>query len=380
MKKEKYIYERQTKKGSKYFQIQITFKDEYNQSKTFYENVQISEFESRSQALKVAIAIRDKALYEIHTNRIVISSPTVEQLHSKESSLLPCSKATQKKYDSLYNHGINKFADTPIDKITTAQLQENINEYALTHSDDYISKYIYAWSRIYLISLMLGYNVADKTKMILKPRSKKIAKQKQVTISEQDFQTFMSALKTYTTKSAVLSHRARMIYFLLIIMYYTGMRPAEVLALYSEDISDEFISVYKSIGSNNTEPLAVITPKTKQSVRKIPVHPNLVPYLHQLKQEQSTTPLLTELDGSLINSHSISDFIHTLSNQIGIKFNMYMLRHNMATELIADNTSPRTVQDILGHASFNMSVSYARSTEQEQADAIQSRFNKKAPK
>ncbi len=380
MKKEKYIYERQTKKGSKYFQIQITFKDEYNQSKTFYENIQISEFESRSQALKVAIAIRDKALYEIHTNRIVISSPTVEQLHSKESSLLPCSKATQKKYDSLYNHGINKFADIPIDKITTAQLQENINEYALTHSDDYISKYIYAWSRIYLISLMLGYNVADKTKMILKPRSKKIAKQKQVTISEQDFQTFMSTLETYTSKSAVLSHRARMIYFLLIIMYYTGMRPAEVLALYSEDISDEFISVYKSIGSNNTEPLAVITPKTKQSVRKIPVHPNLVPYLHQLKQEQSTTPLLTELDGSLINSHSISDFIHTLSNQIGIKFNMYMLRHNMATELIADNTSPRTVQDILGHASFNMSVSYARSTEQEQADAIQSRFNKKAPK
>lgn len=74
MKKEKYIYERETKKGSKYFQIQIAFKDEYNQSKTFYENVQISEFESRSQALKVAIAIRDKALYEIHTNRIVIPS------------------------------------------------------------------------------------------------------------------------------------------------------------------------------------------------------------------------------------------------------------------------------------------------------------------
>lgn len=380
MKKEKYIYERATKKGSKYFQIQITFKDEYNQSKTFYENVQISEFESRSQALKVAIAIRDKALYEIHTNRIVISSPTLKQLHGKESSLLPSSMATQKKYDSLYNHGINKFADIPIDKITTAQLQENINEYALTHSDGYISKYIGAWSRLFHIALMLGYNVPDKTKMVVKPRSKKISKQKQVTISEQDFQIFMSALETYTSKSVVLSHRARMIYFLLIIMYYTGMRPAEVLALYSEDISDEFISVYKSIGSNNTEPLAVITPKTKQSVRKIPVHPNLVPYLHQLKQEQSTTPLLTELDGSLIDSNTVSYFICKLASRLGITFNMYMLRHNMATDLIADSVSPRTVQDILGHASFNMSLTYARSTEEQQAEAIHARFDKKSTK
>ena len=63
MKKEKYIYERKTKKGSPYFQIQIAFKDEYGQSKTFYESVQISDYESKSQAKAVAIAIRDKALY-----------------------------------------------------------------------------------------------------------------------------------------------------------------------------------------------------------------------------------------------------------------------------------------------------------------------------
>ena len=163
-------------------------------------------------------------------------------------------------------------------------------------------------------------------------------------------------------------------------MYYTGMRPAEVLALYSEDISDEFISVYKSIGSNNTEPLAVITPKTKQSIRKIPVHPNLVPYLHQLKQEQSTTPLLTELDGSLIDSNTVSYFICKLASRLGITFNMYMLRHNMATDLIADSVSPRTVQDILGHASFNMSLTYARSTEEQQAEAIHARFDKKSTK
>lgn len=380
MKREKYIYFRTTKKGSKYYQIQISFKDEYNQTKTFYENVQVNEYSSKSEALKVAIAIRDKALYEIHSNKIILSSPTIAQLHARESDLLPSSMATQKKYNSLYDHGINQYADVPISKITTAELQANINEYALTHSDDYISKYIYAWSRLYLIALMLGYNIADRTKMIIKPRSKKIAKQKQVTISDSDFKQFINVLLSYKSTSNVINHRTRMTYYLLMIMYYTGMRPAEVLALNSDDITNEYISVYKSVGSNNAESLAIITPKTKQSVRKIPVHSDLIPIIEQLKAEQQTTPLLTELNGSLINSHKISDLIYTISKSSGIKFNMYMLRHNMATELIADNTSPRTVQDILGHASFNMSVSYARSTEQEQADAIQSRFDKKSTK
>ena len=373
MKKEKYIYERKTKKGSPYFQIQITFKDEYGQPKTFYESVQISEYNSKSQAKAVAIAIRDKALYEIQTNKIIITSPTVGMLYEKQKELLPCSLGTQRRINLLYNAGINKFENVQISKITTADIQKSINEYSVGKTDDYISRYLNEWKKIYKIALMLGYEIPDRSQMVIIPKSNVIQKKKNVLIRQEDLRAFMNALLEYKTKSKALAHRIRMIWYLIMIMNYTGMRPAEVLALNKEDITDEYISVNKSIGSTTTDKKAVKKAKTKQSIRNIPIHPDLIPILHKLKEEQHTSPLLTNIDGSLINTRQICSFISNLSAKTGIDFNLYMLRHNVATDLVKDNTSPRIVQDILGHASFNMSLEYARSSEEERKNAIDSR-------
>ena len=373
MKKEKYIYERKTKKGSPYFQIQIAFKDEYGQSKTFYESVQISDYESKSQAKAVAIAIRDKALYEIQTNRIIIASPTVGQLYQKMHELIPCSLSTKKKHNLLYRSGIDKFENTQISKLTTADIQKNINEYAESKSDDCIHRYIILWGKLYKVALMLGYDVVDRSKMVVIPKSKKIKKKKTVTCSQETLRVILDYLASYETTSNTVKHRARMIWYLIIIMNYTGMRPSEVLALNAEDITNDYISVNKSVGSSKDETAVVKTPKTAQSVRQVPVHPDLLPILKQLKQEQKTSPLLTNLDGSLITPLQRSNMITNVCKKTGIKFNLYMLRHNMATDLINMNISQRTVQDILGHASFNMSLEYARSTEEDRKKAVDSR-------
>lgn len=373
MKKEKYIYERKTKKGSPYFQIQITFKDEYGQSKTFYESVQISDYESKSQAKAVAIAIRDKALYEIQTNRIIITSPTVGQLYQKMDELIPCSLSTKKKRNTHYNNGIKKFENIQISKLTTADIQKNVNEYAENKSDNNIHRYVILWSKLYKVALMLGYDVVDRSKMIIIPKSKKIIEKKKVTCSQDTLHEVLECLASYETPSNTVKHRAKMIWYLIIIMNYTGMRPAEVLALNAEDITNDYISVNKSVGSSKDETVSVKSPKTAQSIRHVPVHPELLPILKQLKNEQKTSPLLTNLDGSLITPLQRSNMITNVCKKTGIKFNLYMLRHNMATDLVNMNISQRTVQDILGHASFNMSLEYARSTEEDRKKAVDSR-------
>lgn len=373
MKKEKYIYERKTKKGSPYFQIQITFKDEYGQSKTFYESVQISDYESKSQAKAVAIAIRDKALYEIQTNRIIITSPTVGQLYQKMDELIPCSLSTKKKRNTHYNNGIKKFENIQISKLTTADIQKNVNEYAENKSDNNIHRYVILWSKLYKVALMLGYDVVDRSKMIIIPKSKKIIEKKKVTCSQETLHEVLECLASYETPSNTVKHRAKMIWYLIIIMNYTGMRPAEVLALNAEDITNDYISVNKSVGSSKDETVSVKSPKTAQSIRHVPVHPELLPILKQLKNEQKTSPLLTNLDGSLITPLQRSNMITKVCKKTGIKFNLYMLRHNMATDLVNMNISQRTVQDILGHASFNMSLEYARSTEEDRKKAVDSR-------
>lgn len=373
MKKEKYIYERKTKKGSPYFQIQITFKDEYGQSKTFYESVQISDYESKSQAKAVAIAIRDKALYEIQTNRIIITSPTVGQLYQKMDELIPCSLSTKKKRNTHYNNGIKKFENIQISKLTTADIQKNVNEYAENKSDNNIHRYVILWSKLYKVALMLGYDVVDRSKMIIIPKSKKIIEKKKVTCSQETLHEVLECLASYETPSNTVKHRAKMIWYLIIIMNYTGMRPSEVLALNAEDITNDYISVNKSVGSSKDETVSVKSPKTAQSIRHVPVHPELLPILKQLKNEQKTSPLLTNLDGSLITPLQRSNMITNVCKKTGIKFNLYMLRHNMATDLINMNISQRTVVDILGHASFNMSLEYARSTEEDRKKAVDSR-------
>lgn len=373
MKKEKYIYERKTKKGSPYFQIQIAFKDEYGQSKTFYESVQISDYESKSQAKAVAIAIRDKALYEIQTNRIIITSPTVGQLYSKMYELLPCSLSTKRSYNLLYRNGIDEFENVQISKITTADIQKNINTFSENKSDNYIHRYIILWGKLYKVALMLGYDVVDRSKMVVIPKSNKIKEKKKVTCSQDSLNTILDYFDSYETTSKTVKHRARMIWYLIIIMNYTGMRPAEVLALNAEDITDDYISVNKSVGSSKDEKAVVKTPKTAQSVRQVPVHPDLLPFLKQLKQEQSTSPLLTNLDGSLITTLQRSNMLAKARKDTGVQFNLYMLRHNMATDLINMKISQRTVQDILGHASFGMSLEYARSTEEDRKKAVDSR-------
>lgn len=372
MKKEKYIYERATKKGSKYFQIQISFKDNLGQKKTFHESVLFSDYGSRSLALKASIKIRDEALYKIQSQTIVIETPLVKDLFEKKFDLMPRSLKTISLHRLAYKHGISKLGNRQIGTISTAELQENINQYSDGRSSDQISKYRSIWSDLYTVALMLGYNIPDRTRMVILPKSKKITPKKAVTTTVNDFQIILDALLIPSKKPA-RTHLKRMIWYMLQIGYYTGMRPAEILALNADDITADGISVSKSIGSSSSESIAIVPTKTKQSIRIVPIHPDLAPILKQLLSESHTSPLLTTFSGDLFNSATYSLIINQISEQTGIKFNAYMLRHNMATDLIKQGTNPRTVQDILGHANFSMSMEYARSSKEDREKAVDKR-------
>lgn len=372
MKKEKYIYERNTKKGSKYFQIQIAFKDHLGQKKVFNQSVQFKDFGSRSLALKYAMKVRDEALFKIQSETLVLDTPLVSDLFEKKFELMPVSIATRKTHQAYYNKGINKFASTQIGNISTSDIQKNVNEYALTHRDDSIIRYICLWRDLYKVAMMLGYNISDKTQLIITPKSKLPEKKRNVICSKEELDKVCDVLLHYA-KINKTKHFCKMVWYMLQIGYYTGMRPAEILALNAEDITGSGITVNKAVGSSVTDELTIIPTKTKQSVRIVPVHPELRPILDQLLKEQSTSPLLTTISGNLLNMHHVSDLIWKASKKAGVEFNAYMLRHGMATDLINQGESPRTVQDILGHANFSMSVEYARSSEEDREKAIDKR-------
>lgn len=277
---------------------------------------------------------------------------------------------TQKKYSTLYKNIPSTLLKKNINSISLATLQSEINTFSLTHTEDRTKRYLVAWRRLYTTANMLGHDISDKTKLVIIPKNKIPSMPKDVRTSLDDYNTILDSLLNYKTSNQRVKHRYRMIWYLLQIMFYTGMRPAEVLALNSDDISDT-ISVNKAVGSSNTQSLTIITPKTKSSIREVPISEDLRPILNNLLLEQTTSPLLTELDGSLLSIDKISHDLNKLAKKNNIHFNAYMLRHLVATNLISINTSPRAIQDILGHASFSMSLDYARSTEDERQKALQ---------
>ena len=373
MKHEKFIQEKHNAKGELFFRIYIPYKDEKGiPQKPVSENVIAKHYESPKIALTVACIKRDSYLKDIRNNTYVSSNkfPTVEELWNKKFEYLIRSKKTQQKHTTYWNKGINKLAKKRINSITTAELQKNINEFALNHSQEQISKYISSWRDLYKVCNMLDIPVVDKTQAIVMPKSKKISEPSPVTFSNEDFFKIIDLLNNYEARKASTKYLSIMAKYVLLIGYYTGMRPAEILAISASDITDKGIKVWKSIGSTSTETIAVIPTKTPQSTRYIPIHENLKPILDELISISSNEPLIAEIDGSLLNSRKISSMIKTICKKNNIVFHLYSLRHAFATNLIQSGVAPRTAQDLMGHASFSMSMEYARSSESERIEAI----------
>ncbi|MEG0563849.1 tyrosine-type recombinase/integrase, partial [Anaerorhabdus sp.] len=58
----------------------------------------------------------------------------------------------------------------------------------------------------------------------------------------------------------------------------------------------------------------------------------------------------------------------------GLEFHMYQLRHLFGTDLVTSKVDSRTIQELMGHASYAMSVSYARSDEKRKKEALNNRL------
>ena len=110
-------------------------------------------------------------------------------------------------------------------------------------------------------------------------------------------------------------------------------------------------------------------PKTEASNRRIPVSPELAQILAQLKAWSRHEYLLADERGDLRDIDEVSNTIHLVARKHGVKFNAYMLRHLMSTELLHRGDSV-VARDLLGHTSFSMTLDYARSTDDQLLEAI----------
>lgn len=152
-----------------------------------------------------------------------------------------------------------------------------------------------------------------------------------------------------------------------------GMRPSEALGLQWGDLDLDAGTVHirRAVCPETHELKA---PKTKKSVRKLPLAASTVAALRTLTREGDGVPLLhaapKEAGGSPLHwwlSNFSDDVFRPLVKAAGVVCHPYTLRHTCATLLLRAGVSLKVVSERLGHEDVTETLrSYAHSLPDEQ--------------
>lgn len=360
-KKELHINQRQGTNGWT-FQVRIRT-DDGDIIKSFSEK----EYGSPRIAYDSAIVFRNKTLYEIANNTVLkVQNLTVDDVFNEYMNTSPDSLNTKDKHRNLYKNYVST-KDIPIQSLTKADIIADLNAISSRCSDDVIGRlYSLYHNNIVLHALNNEYINRDLMAGIKKPKSKKIVIKKE---TKTDRNTILE-VERLLLASNVNKYNKYLIYYLMELMYYTGMRPAEAQALTRDDIKDDYIVINKQLGSDKNNYDVITKCKTPKSARIIPIHPSLKPIIEELLDYSRYDDLFRKDDGRYMNSDFVGTIIRKLLEKTDINFNMYMLRHNMATALITNGTDTKTTMELLGHSQYNMSLDYANSSEELKDKAI----------
>ncbi len=156
-------------------------------------------------------------------------------------------------------------------------------------------------------------------------------------------------------------------YEFMAFMLLTGMRCGEVGALSWRDVDykNSLIHVTKTISKDANGKLLIQTPKTKSSVRDIPITPTIKKILQQQKEKEKLLNNIVNFDnrvfssiyGAYVRAVTIDQEIKRLLKGTQIeRFTSHCFRDTFATRYIEQGGTPQTLKTILGHSSITMTM------------------------
>ena len=374
--KEKYIIEKTGKRGP-YFQVSVSYKKRSGERGTkscgqFY----IKQYGDRKTALKQAIKARDKALQEIEAEAFEYRILTVDDCFQASLDLFNLSAKTKDWHTIIYRKLVGEdLRHKPITKVTTEDVVMNINRFAETHTQDGVKRAKTVWHQIFQTAQMKEVPVIDRTLAIKTPRSKVPTKPRQTVCTYEDVQITLENLLTYGD-TEIARKRASDLHDIILVMFYTGMRPQEALALAKSEINftDELITVYQSVGSTQSHTRQLITTKTDGSLREIPIAEDLLPLLKELCAKAKKDLLFTDRDGKPYEIADLDTVLLHMRNKRKLPMvTLYMCRHLFATDVYNMAQNKKSAQKLMGHKSESMTLYYVNDDTQEKYSLVRKR-------
>lgn len=146
----------------------------------------------------------------------------------------------------------------------------------------------------------------------------------------------------------------------------SGMRIGEICALTWEDIdvNTGIVSVRRTIqriytvedGVRKTE-LVLDTPKTKNSIRDIPISRDLLKILKPIKKVVNNSFFVLTNDAKPTEPRTYRSYYEIFMKELDIpKLKFHGLRHSFATRCIESNCDYKTVSVLLGHSNISTTL------------------------
>ncbi|KOS07570.1 integrase [Flavobacterium akiainvivens] len=164
-----------------------------------------------------------------------------------------------------------------------------------------------------------------------------------------------------------------------------GMRIGEVCALTWQDIDTDngVISVNRTIqriyvieeGTRRTE-LILDTPKTKNSIREIPISKDLLRILKPFKKIVNPSFFVLTNDAKPTEPRTYRSYYKNLMKELKMpEIKFHGLRHSFATRCIESNCDYKTVSVLLGHSNISTTLNlYVHPNMEQKKKAIEQMF------
>lgn len=380
LRKEKYIKQK-TINDRLYLQISFLYEDEFGFKQSYSKSFRADDYESPAAALDAACAHRDQMRTQLlHSGQKIRARAdrkhTVDEAFMLIQKIFPKTLKTVKHRIITYRNYIQPaVGNKPIEEITGLDIQQTLNAMITTKSDDNIGRVATCWRYIIRAAAFTGWISNDPMLQVVVPSSQLPHKKPDVATNRETLDKVIAGIRYYTKNSDRYKFNAELIVYMLEIIYYTGIRPAECLGLDKADIdlSTGYINIDTAQGSTTTEWNTQKVTKTKHSVRLEPIVPQLEPILRELISIQPSEHLFMRCDDSIWSIDDVGNKINYVCKRVGVEFNIYRLRHKFSTDLVINNVDPRTIMELMGHNNISQTLDYARSNDQLKKDALKNR-------